>query len=168
MPRLCSVCVHPLRAQIDQDLLQHSQSYGGIARKYDLQDDALRRHEREHLRQSLRAVMSAKGINSAESLAGEVDALYTVTLDLLAQARAKNDLRLALLCLREARGALDLLFRMLVAERTRRQEDELTALLTQVEALEAQWQGKSVPAEAPAGAPRDVKPFRADWEGLFT
>jgi hypothetical protein len=49
MGRLCTVCTHPKRKEIDLALLYHSTSYRVIAREFGVGEDSLQRHERAHL-----------------------------------------------------------------------------------------------------------------------
>jgi|SRR5690348_5044235 len=66
MARLCSVCSHPQRAEIDLALAEHRRGYRHIAALYGMAWSSLRRHEREHLRSSLRQVQEANKMNVAE------------------------------------------------------------------------------------------------------
>lgn len=101
--RLCSVCTHPRRADIDEALLRHTQSYRGIARRYGLQDDALRRHEHTHLRMSLQQSRELTAMLSGKNLLDRLSELDAKTGAIFARALARNDLRAAIGAIREAR-----------------------------------------------------------------
>jgi len=49
MPRRCTVCGHREREAIDRLLADRSSSYRGIARQFQLDDDAVRRHAGQYL-----------------------------------------------------------------------------------------------------------------------
>ena len=49
MPRLCTIRTNVRRRDIDMALFQHATTYREIARTYDISDDAVWRHERNHL-----------------------------------------------------------------------------------------------------------------------
>ena len=103
MPRLCGACTHPLRSQIDADLLAHAESYRGIGRRYGLEDDALRRHEHEHLRMSWQLSKELAAMLSADNLRDKLAELDSETRALLTEARTAGDLRVALAAVRESR-----------------------------------------------------------------
>jgi hypothetical protein len=52
MARLCRVCQHPKREEIDLALLLHRDAYQAIAGRYGIVKSSLQRHEQAHLKMS--------------------------------------------------------------------------------------------------------------------
>ena len=50
MPRLCTVCSHPQRQEIDQALMEHSVGYRGVAKRFGVHPASVYRHQYDHLR----------------------------------------------------------------------------------------------------------------------
>ena len=112
MPRMCGVCSHRDRAAIDLELLRHQASYRAIARAHGLEDDALRRHEASHLGPKVRAAKNAQDLLDTASLIAEMRELHAHVRRQLDLAEAREDGRLALLAIREARCSVDTLLRL--------------------------------------------------------
>ena len=112
MPRLCSVCAHPARTQIDEDLLAHQASYRVIAHRYALHWDALQRHEHAHLGQSFRQSQEAQALMQTERLISRLMDLEAAVDRVLARSEQLGDDRLALLAVKEARANVDVLVRI--------------------------------------------------------
>jgi len=74
--------------------------------------DALGRHLREHLPETLAKGHEAREVARADELLGEVRELQEKTLDLLRSAESAGDLRTALSGIREARSNIELLARL--------------------------------------------------------
>ncbi len=71
MPRVCTVCSHPERAQIDKALVGND-SNRRIATQYSLTEAAVRRHKGEHLPKSLIKSQAAQDEASAIDLLSEL------------------------------------------------------------------------------------------------
>ena len=112
MPRLCSVCAHPARAQIDEDLLAHEASYRVLAHRYGVHWDALQRHEHAHLGQSFRQSQEAQTLMHAERLITRLMGLEAAVDRVLARSEQVGDDRLALLAIKEGRANVDVLARI--------------------------------------------------------
>lgn len=108
MPRTCTVCTHPGRADIDSALLA-GESYRGIAQRFATSPDAVLRHRRSHLPAAMAQARAAEVVARADGLLAQVQQLQAKALDLLRKAEASGDYRTALLAIREARGCLELL-----------------------------------------------------------
>ncbi len=111
MPRTCTVCNHEKRADIDSALLA-GEPYRGIAQRYGASASAVLRH-REHLPVRLAKAKDAEQISQADTLLEQVRTLQTRALSILDRADAAGDLRTALSAIREARGNLELLAKLL-------------------------------------------------------
>src|SRR5882762_2631073 len=96
MPRICSVCAHEMRDEIDNAIASGKESLRGIARQYSLSPDAMERHAAEHIRESIKqsqiAAKEARGLNVVRQL-GVVN---NVALTILQEARASKDQEIAL------------------------------------------------------------------------
>jgi hypothetical protein len=113
MPRRCSVCTHPDRENIDEALVGAT-AISAISAKYrDISEDALGRHKANHLPAKLVMAEKAKEVAQADSLLDQVRDLQGRALAILDQAEMSGDLRTALGAIREARGNLELLAKLL-------------------------------------------------------
>lgn len=112
MPRPCTICTHDQRQAIDAALVAGG-AFRGIARQYAVSDDALRRHKQDHIPQALAQAQEAADVAHADDLLAQVRELQAKTQNILVQAEAAGDLRTALGAIREARGNLELLARLL-------------------------------------------------------
>jgi hypothetical protein len=113
MPRRCSVCTHPDRENIDEALVGAT-AISAISAKYrDISEDALGRHKANHLPSKLVMAEKAKEVAQADSLLDQVRDLQGRALAILDQAEMSGDLRTALGAIREARGNLELLAKLL-------------------------------------------------------
>jgi hypothetical protein len=113
MPRRCSVCTHPDRENIDEALVGAT-AISAISAKYrDISEDALGRHKANHLPAKLVMAEKAKEVAQADSLLEQVRDLQGRALAILDQAEMSGDLRTALGAIREARGNLELLAKLL-------------------------------------------------------
>ncbi len=109
MPRPCSVCRHPERRSIDLALIE-AEPFRNLAKRYGLSSTALYRHREAHLSARLAKAYEAE----AGTLLDQVSALQERAMSILAKAEADRDLRAALAAIREARGNLELLAKLLV------------------------------------------------------
>jgi hypothetical protein len=80
-----------------------------IARYRSLSPAAVKRHRSEHLPKALAQAQEARDAARADDLLSEARRLKEVTMALLGRAVQANDLRTALLAVREARGNLELI-----------------------------------------------------------
>jgi len=112
MPQSCSICIHPDRAAIDAALVR-GESLRDIAGQHALSKSALARHKLEHLPVHLVRAKEAATVADADSLLREVGALRAKAVHLLLAAERSGDLRTALAGVREARGCIELLARLL-------------------------------------------------------
>ena len=112
MPRTCTICCHPERAAIDKSLV------GGtpcreIAALYRVSPDAVERHAANHLPLTLARAKAAEDVARADDLLAEARRLKEITNHMLARAVQAGDLRTALAAIREARGNLELIGKLL-------------------------------------------------------
>ncbi|MDA2918729.1 hypothetical protein MYX76_04435 [Desulfobacterota bacterium AH_259_B03_O07] len=112
MPRICSICQHSNREKINR-LLVEGEIFRKIAENFSLSITSLHRHKTEHLPGNLTKAKEAQEIAKADSLLEQVKSLQNRALNILSQAEETGDLRTALGAIREARGNLELLAKLL-------------------------------------------------------
>jgi hypothetical protein len=113
MPRSCKVCTHPERAEIDEGLVA-GVSAAEIAGRYrTIGERAIRRHRSNHLPEKLAKAREAEEVAQADDLLEQVRDLRVRALDILDKAEEAGELRIALSAIREARGNLELLAKLL-------------------------------------------------------
>jgi hypothetical protein len=113
MPRSCTVCTHECREEIDQALVA-GESTGKISGRYRTIDQrALRRHRANHLPAKLVMAQAAEEVAQADDLLDQVRGLQGRALAILDKAENAGELRTALSAIREARGNLELLAKLL-------------------------------------------------------
>jgi hypothetical protein len=113
MPRRCSVCTHPEVEKINAALVAGDSSFLAIAALFGVSDSALRRHKKNHLPATLARAQDAAEVAQADDLLGQVKELRDKAYGILLKAEAAGELRTALAAIREARGCLELLARLL-------------------------------------------------------
>ncbi|MDQ3397871.1 MAG: hypothetical protein M3511_08900 [Deinococcota bacterium] len=111
MPRVCTICNHEARDKIDAALLA-GEALRDIAGHFSVSKSALSRHA-EHLPAHLIKAQEAAEVAQADSLLEQVKSLQSRALVILDKAEAAGDLRTALSAIREARGNLKLLAKLL-------------------------------------------------------
>jgi hypothetical protein len=112
MPRTCTVCEHPKREEIDRALVG-SASNRSLASLYDVSEAAVRRHKGSHLPAKLVMAEAAAEVAQADDLLDQVRDLQGRALTILERAEEAGELRTALSAIREARGNLELLAKLL-------------------------------------------------------
>jgi hypothetical protein len=112
-PRACTVCTHPDQDAIDRALVA-GESTGKLAGRYrTIHERALRRHRYNHLPAKLVLAHNAEEVATADNLLEKVQDLQARTLAILDRAEDVGELRTALGAIREARGNLELLAKLL-------------------------------------------------------
>ena len=114
MPRVCTVCGHPKRNEIDEALLR-SDSLRNIAERFGTSATALHRHKAEHLPVHLVKAKKAAEVLDADSLIEHLQVLRVETLDVLAAAKEAKDNKTLLAAVARAEAQLRLASEMLGA-----------------------------------------------------
>lgn len=112
MPRICTVCSHDARAEIDKALAGGA-SNRSLASLYDVSEAAIRRHRTNHLPAKLIMAEKAGEVAEADALLAQVQSLQARTLSILEEAESTKQHRTALSAIREARSNLELLAKLL-------------------------------------------------------
>ena len=112
MPRICSICLHSARTEIDRAIVK-GEPMRAIAARHGCQESSLRRHRDTHLRRALaRAIEQERTDIDADRLITWTQTLHAKTLIVLERAEALDDLSNARGLIREARENLVLLGRL--------------------------------------------------------
>lgn len=112
MGRLCSVCAHAKRLEIERAIVA-GHSIRALAKQYGLSPSAIGRHRDTHLRKALgKAVEEARLDLDVDTLVAWTGALHTKTLILLERAELEGDLGNARGFIREARENIVLVARL--------------------------------------------------------
>ena len=107
MPRVCTVCNHPNKVEIDKILVE-GKPYRSIAKQFSLSDAAVYRHK-SHLNGTLIKAHEAQEITHADNLMQQISDLQARALNILSKTEEAQDWRAATGAIREARGCLELL-----------------------------------------------------------
>jgi len=114
MAMTCTVCRHSERAAIDSALVA-GESVRSVASRYvtlsgrSLGHMALYRHKDEHLPAALAKAQEAASVAQADDLLAQVRMMQSRALGILDTAEAAGQLLVALAAIREVRGCLELL-----------------------------------------------------------
>ncbi len=108
MPRVCSVCTHPQRPEIDRALVDGA-TFRNIAERFGTSPTALTRHKKEHVPGHVAKAREAKQVADADDLLQQLKALRTKAISILQKAEGAGDYRTALAGIREARGCIETL-----------------------------------------------------------
>jgi hypothetical protein len=107
------VCTHPDKEAIDEALVGGT-ALSALAAKYrDISEDALGRHKANHLPAKLVMAEQAAEVVEANNLLAQVGDLQRRVLAILDKAEEAGELRTALSAIKEARGNLELLAKLL-------------------------------------------------------
>jgi hypothetical protein len=112
MPRRCTVCSHAEREAIDEALVAGT-ALSALSAKYRVSEDAVGRHKSNHLPAKLVMAEKAAELAVADNLLTQVRDLQARAYGILDKAEGAGDLRTALGAIREARGNLELLAKLL-------------------------------------------------------
>jgi transposase len=115
MRRLCSVCDHPQRAEIDQAHIAGA-SIRDLAKRFGRNKDTIQKHVKHHIpaaTQRAVAVAHARETDHGDSILAEVNDLRDEAKRLQAKAEAKRDIRTAIAAIRELVRLVELKARLL-------------------------------------------------------
>lgn len=112
MPRTCTICEHPEREAIDRALVGETSNLS-VSSLFGVSESAVRRHKGNHLPARLVLAEKAAEVAEADNLLDHVGDLQARTMAILEAAEASREHRTALSAIREARGNLELLAKLL-------------------------------------------------------
>lgn len=99
MPRVCTVCGHPERAEIDAALVAREASNRRIASQYGVSERAVRDHKANHLKARMLEAAERNteaDIRTAIDVVGQLRLINGMALQVLKEARTTNNGDLAL------------------------------------------------------------------------
>ncbi len=119
MGQRCTVCTHPERDAINRKLLNPSISLAQAAEGYDLTRAAMDRHRRNHLKLSAELAHEARNALTVVGFASDLHKRAVAILDraeavLSAEDASARSVQAAAASLREVRGSIELLARLVV------------------------------------------------------
>ncbi len=85
MPRVCSVCTHERRGEIERNLVEGA-TVRSIASKYGLSASAVDRHQQSHIAERVTKASAARARFTADSLVDRLESLREQTETVLAAA----------------------------------------------------------------------------------
>lgn len=85
MPRTCTICTHPNRAEIEAALVAGT-SYRNIAERYGTSPPAITRHS-EHVSQSIQSSQNAREEARGIDVVNQLKEINLITLDIMKTAR---------------------------------------------------------------------------------
>jgi hypothetical protein len=111
MPRICTICSHEARKEIEKAMVP-SGSIRGIARRFAVSEDALSRHK-AHLSGAIVKAADRREERLGDNLLEEMRRVQRKAWELLAKTENDGDHRGAIVALREVRECLESLGQML-------------------------------------------------------
>jgi hypothetical protein len=108
--RVCTVCSHAKRFDIEELLATRQASYRNVAQRFGVSLDAVGRHVRSgHIGALLALAADAERAAQADTLLDRIEALHRRTLAILEAVEDTDEHRTALAAIREARANLELI-----------------------------------------------------------
>jgi len=90
MPRLCTICDHLQRAQIDREIIA-GLPYRDISGRFELSKSAVERHANGHIAAAVARAADFDDALTAKTLVSEIRTLREVTLGILEESRSEGD-----------------------------------------------------------------------------
>src|SRR5215204_1993963 len=110
MPRVCTICSHGSRYDIDSILVDRSKPYRDIARQYDVSKDAVSRHVSSgHISELIALAADAERSAKADTLLDRVEALHDRIEAFLERVEETENYGATLGAFRELRANLELI-----------------------------------------------------------
>jgi hypothetical protein len=108
--RVCTICTHEERFDIEELLATRQASYRNVAQRFGVSLDAVGRHVRSgHIGALLALAADAERAAQADTLLDRIEALHRRTLAILEAVEDTDEHRTALAAIREARANLELI-----------------------------------------------------------
>ena len=111
MPRACSICIHRQRKAIERSLLA-GEPFRKLAARFDTSTGALQRHKGEHLSTALLKTDRAKQATRGDDLLNKIENLEADARRIAAKAEKGDDLRTAIVAIRELTRIVELLAKL--------------------------------------------------------
>ena len=111
MPRTCTICAHRRRKAIERALLA-GQPFRKLAARFDTSTGALQRHKSEHLSTALLKADRAEQATRGDDLLKKIENLEVDARRIAAKAEKGQDLRTAIVAIRELTRIVELLAKL--------------------------------------------------------
>jgi len=112
VPRRCTVCDHPERAEIDSALARGVSPYDLVAGYSGLKRTSIQRHAENHIPDKLLKAQEVEEVAAADDLLADLRSLQSRTLAILEAAEGTRQHRTGLSAIAEARRNLELLAKL--------------------------------------------------------
>ena len=110
MGRVCTICSHTRRYEIEELLATRQSTYRGIARTYDVSEDAVGRHvSSRHVSQLISLAADAERAARADTLLDRIEALQHRIEEVLSRVEHTDNYSATLGAFREMRSNLELI-----------------------------------------------------------
>ena len=110
MGRVCTICTHERRFEIEELLATRQSTYRGIARTYGVSEDAVRRHvSSRHVSQLISLAADAERAARADTLLDRIEALQRRIEEFLSRVEHTDNYSATLGAFREMRSSLELI-----------------------------------------------------------
>jgi hypothetical protein len=113
MSQTCTICTHPDRKAIESALVAGVGVRVIASRFVPLTRSSIQRHKEDHLPSRLAKAQDARESANADELLRQVKGLQGKAASLLLQAEKAGDLKTALAGVRESRGCIELLAKLM-------------------------------------------------------
>jgi hypothetical protein len=108
--RVCTICSHTQRYEIEELLATRQSTYRGIARTYDVSEDAVSRHvSSRHVSQLISLAADAERAAGADTLLDRIEALQRRIEEFLTRIEHTDNYSATLGAFREMRSNLELI-----------------------------------------------------------
>lgn len=112
MARLCTICIHPKRREIDAAIVAHD-SRAVIARRFHVVENAVRNHKEQHLSSALRAAINGRELQHSDNLISRLRELVAEAHAALVAAKDGDDWELVLKAVQRMEKQIELEARLL-------------------------------------------------------
>ena len=112
MPRTCTICSHPERAQIDAAFVSGT-PYRSIAKQFGCSDAAMYRHTSEHIAQAIKETKQAQEEAQALDVVKQLKEINRVTLEIMKESRSDKKNGMALFAIDRLQKQLELQAKLL-------------------------------------------------------
>ena len=110
MGRVCTICSHTQRYEIEELLATRQSTYRAIARTYDVSEDAVSRHvSSRHVSQLISLAADAERAARADTLLDRIEALQRRIEEFLSRVEHTDNYSATLGAFREMRSSLELI-----------------------------------------------------------
>ncbi len=112
MPRTCTICTHPERAQIEAAIAAGT-SYRVISRQFSVGHDSVQRHAADHIQEAIKQTQAAKEEAHGLDVVKQLHVINGITLAILQEARKDKMYALALSAIDRVQKQIELQAKLL-------------------------------------------------------